>query len=402
MSDHLGDELRRTLHEPTHGRTDDDAFLRRVHTGAARRRLRRRITVVVAAAGVATVALAVPLGLRDGGSVPSEDPVASQSPTEESEPAPEPGTPVEPTDVQVTAVSGVSESQFWVLGRGSCPSGDCAVVGRAEVGAEPEFVVAPGAPDRATTLRMADGGTDGWVVSDETLYATHDGARTWDEITVNTVPAPQVVTVFGGEVWVSGDNESGRTAAAAAPIDSDTFGRTDLAAQLTGQGALNQPAATRTVAGTVYGFMRDRGVPAFTGTTDGEFFASSLTQCQDTSSLSGSDGALWAVCTTDSGFRPMVSDDGGRNWDVLEVDIGPEPLIGAIDGDRAAVSNGIELYVLNDGRLDIATSPDEGDSSRRYTYLGFTSTEVGYLIDDEGQLSRTDNSGASWEPVELP
>jgi len=408
VSDHLDEDLRRVLRERTPVDGDGEALLRRVHTGAARRRTRRRVAIAAAAAGVTTIAVAVPLSLR-GGPASTDDPVASQSPSvpasgPASGPAPRPGTPVEPTGVQVTAVSGVSESEFWVLGRGTCPSGECAVVGRAAPGGEPEFVAAPGTSDRAATLAMAVGGTDGWVVSGQTLYATHDGARSWDDVAVTEVTVPEEVTVLGRRVWVSGADRRGREAVATATIDSDTFVDAGLPVALRDRGTVDEPAATRSEAGTVYGFLRDQAVPTFAGTTDGAAWTTSPTvaQCRDTSSLSGADGALWAVCDTGSGFRPMVSADAGRSWEVVEVDIGPEPVIAAIDGERAAVSTGIALYVLNGTRLDIASAPDEGAGSRRSTYLGFTIGQVGYLVDDGGRLSRTENSGASWQLVELP
>lgn len=218
------------------------------------------------------------------------------------------------------------------------------------------------------------------------------------------------VVASESSVWVtgrSGDEPDARTVVATSPAEEDDFRDARLPRPLSAPATISETALVQSDEGRRFGFLRS-------GTGDAQFVAYQESQqqwqtfetdgCVSAYSLSEASGSLWAICTRDDVNLPMVSADAGESWDVVEVDmdLGGRPRIAAIDSDTAFVSTGIELYVLDGGRLDRADPPTEGAGSATYEYLGFHDGSTGFLIDEDGRLSLTDSGGASWRPVELP
>ena len=416
----LPDDLRRALKTaPARSARTTDDLLARVHVGARRRRTRRTVTVGVVGLAAAAAVFAVAAPLSDWN---TDSPAAAPS-SEEAEETdddttsttlaapPEPGRPTKPTDVRVRSVSATAPEELWVLGDARCPHGDCLVVGHTDdaPNAPLEFTTAPGSASSEDTLRMADNGEDGWVLTDERLYTTHDGARSW---TAATVPMESVddVVVSESSVWAiggSGEEQDGRIAVATAPLGEDELSDAELPPELSGPGTLSEVVMTDGEEGRRFGFLSGgAGAPQFVAAqeSDQSWQAHETEECGYTYSLSASSTSLWAMCGVGSRYVPMVSVDGGETWELVEVDqtLTDASRIAAIDEDTAFLSTGIELYVLEDGQLRIADAPTDGARSKAYDAMGFVDEQTGFIVDSDGVLSRTDSGGSSWEPVELP
>jgi hypothetical protein len=363
----------------------------------------------VAAATV--FAVAAPFGDR-ADDVPAASPTSEGSAEEGAAStraaAPEPGTPVEPTDVRVRSVTAASADEFWVLGDAACPGGECPVIGHTDdaAGSPLTFTTAPGRPGSEVTMRMATNGEDGWVVSDGRLYATHDSTRSWKQVE-SGVGAVEDVVASTATVWLTGRTDpSGAPAVATGPSDADTFTATLVPSALGEPTADSEAVLEEGEQGRRFGFLSAGESPAFVAYEEAgpSWQAYETPGCRSARSLSGTSSALWALCVRTDDAVPMVSTDGGETWEVVEVDmdLGAKPQVAAIDPGTAFVSTGVELYVLNGDRLDRADPPSEGAGSKTYEYMGFGDDRTGFLIDSDGVLSRSDNGGASWEPVELP
>lgn len=261
-------------------------------------------------------------------------------------------------------------------------------------------------PQAGAAVRMAG---DGAAIADGTLFATRDGAPSWAPV---ELPVASVTDVVASEssVWVTGRSGSApdaRTVVATSPAEVDDFRDARLPRPLSAPATISETALVQSDDGRRFGFLRS-------GAGDAQFVAYEESQqqwqtfgtdgCTSAYSLSEASDIMWAVCSRDDGNLPMVSADAGESWDVVEVDmdLGGKPRIAAIDSDTALVSTGIELYVLDSGRLNRADPPTEGAGSATYDYLGFHDDSTGFLIDEDGRLSFTDSGGASWRPVELP
>jgi hypothetical protein len=423
--DDLTDELRRALHRDpaAASRHAEEDLLASVHAGARRRRARRAAAVgaVGALAAGTVLAVALPLTEREpelaaahlsGAEAPESSALSGPAPPADRTPEvlllPRAGrsTPVEPTDVRARAVTAAGPEESWLLGDGDCAGADCVVIGRAEGGdrSPTEFHVGPGRPGSAMTMRMATNGEDGWVVSGGELFATHDSASTWAAVEAPMATVDDVVT-SSSSVWVTGEKE-GRPVVASAPVDEDEFKDAGLPPGLGTIGSEIEPAVTGAAGGETFGFLREGdGAATFVAHHDAKGWASHETpDCREALSLSGTSTALWAICGRGQEFTPMVSADGGLTWDLVEVDkhLGGDSSIAAIDPDRALVHNGFELYLLNGGELLRSDPPAEGAGGKRYDHLSFVDVSTGFLIDAEGVLSRSDNGGTTWEPVDLP
>jgi len=423
--DDLTDELRRVLHRDAavgHRRAQED-LLARVHAGARRRRVRRAAAVgaVGALAAGTVLAVALPLTEREPelaaarlSGADGPDPGASSGLASPGQRTPEvlllprasrSSIPVEPTDVRARAVTASGPDESWLLGEGYCAGADCVVIGHTEGdGSATEFHVGPGRPGSDMTMRMAGNGEDGWVVSDGALFATHDSASTWAPVAAPMATVEDVVS-SDSTVWVTGEKE-GATVVATAPVGQDKLEDARLPDDLSGAGGVSDPVVTQSADGERFGFLRESDGGATFVAYDATGWDSHQTpECRETSSLSGSSTALWAICGDDKGWlTPMVSADGGLTWDLVEVErgLGEDPSIAAIDPERAIVHANDELWLLNGGQLLHADPPSEGAGLKRFDYLGFVDDSTGFLIDSDGVLSRSDNGGFTWEPVDLP
>jgi photosystem II stability/assembly factor-like uncharacterized protein len=145
-----------------------------------------------------------------------------------------------------------------------------------------------------------------------------------------------------------------------------------------------------------------------TDTIDGEFLRTAdgggrwdrgVIGCRP-ADVSATSGAVWALC---GGPRPELvkSSDQGLTWDAepLSWTAPDRPyIVAAIDTDTAFVASDSEGWVVDRS----VPQPVEGLGGGPYSYIGFTSSEVGYVVDTDGNLCRTEDGGRSWESVDLP
>jgi hypothetical protein len=214
------------------------------------------------------------------------------------------------------------------------------------------------------------------------------------------------VVTSAASVWVTGRTRThASTVVATAGSDDDDFREVDMPPELRKSYPLSDTVLTASNQGRLFGYLSpgDPYVEFVAYDEEADSWESYETsECKDAPSLSATETVLWAICTRAEDSVPMVSTDAGQTWEVVEVDgLGDDPRIAAIDGETAFISTGFGLYVLNGDRLNYADPGPEGAGSKRYEQMMFIG-QTGFIVDADGVLSRSDNGGASWEPVELP
>jgi photosystem II stability/assembly factor-like uncharacterized protein len=254
-------------------------------------------------------------------------------------------------------------------------------------------------------VRIAGTGEDGWVARTGQLFATHDAAESWRTVRIPMETVDDVVT-SAASVWVTGRTRThASTVVATAGSDDDDFREVDMPPELRKSYPLSDTVLTASNQGRLFGYLSpgDPYVEFVAYDEEADSWESYETsECKDAPSLSATETVLWAICTRAEDSVPMVSTDAGQTWEVVEVDgLGDDPRIAAIDGETAFISTGFGLYVLNGDRLNYADPGPEGAGSKRYEQMMFIG-QTGFIVDADGVLSRSDNGGTSWEPVELP
>lgn len=356
---------------------------------------------------------------------PVGSPTTSPTPTPTSSasltPVPTP-TPSIPADFVPRSATFISADEGWVLGTTDCGADLCPVIVHTIDGGRTWARIDAPVTTISTAPRLAEGTTGvaqirfadalhGWVYGPE-LWATRDGGRSWDQLTLPEPLAGAPVVALeaaAGHVHIVAAAIDAPPApgfrVASSPIGDDTW---QVAAVRVEIGAGPVPEAQLVVAGSAGWVVSVNRV-----VTDGARLVDGMwgawrPPCAD--SLGPGVLAAWsgtgllAVCDVGllgdpAGEHLYVSTDGGNT--VVERN-------GALPFEAAglvAAATDSAFFVKAVG--DLVASFDAGDtwmtvletgSAVRAGYLGFTTETQGVLIDDTGMFMTRDG-GHTWHQV---
>jgi photosystem II stability/assembly factor-like uncharacterized protein len=354
---------------------------------------------------------------------PTQTPSTSASPTPAPTPtlAPAP-TPSIPADFVPRSATFVSADEGWVLGTTDCGAELCPVILHTVDGARvwarvdtPATTISTAPlPAEGTTgvteIRFADA-LHGWVYGPE-LWATRDGGRSWDQL---TLPEP-----LAGAPVVALEAAAGRVHAVAAaidvppapgfrvassPIDEDAWQVASVRADI---GAGPVPEAQLVVAGSAGWVVSvNRVVTDGARLVDGTWSAW-RPACAD--SLGPAVLAAWsgtgllAVCDVGllgdpAGEHLYVSTDGGATFVERNGALPFEDarFVAAATDSAFFVKAGSELVASFDGG-DTWTTVLATGTAARAGFLDFATETQGTLIDDTGMFMTRDR-GHTWHEV---
>lgn len=434
--DPLEERVRRALHDDRWQLPGDDTMLERVYAGAARRRRRRQVGVGLAAAalvvsGAGVVGYVVgPLG-QDTITTASRDTAhESEAPgrarggsetrtTAESEAEPKarseanpgdmrakerlrsqvPGLAAVPEDFETASFTATAASRFWLLGSTGGGAGVAVTTDGGQTFGLVGRIDARVADDQTTDqdtvhdLRFADD-RNGWAYGGA-LYSTHDGGRSWARVTA--IPGEvDRLEAGGGYAYAlvrSGDDWSlWRTAAG-----DDAWTRLDA--------RLTEPSDLAITESAVVVTQRAEGVTTSVSGPLGEnTFEVWTTPCVPSLSggtLSAGGGSLWLKCPTGTAAEFYYSIDDGRSWEFADVPGSVPPNIASVVAARTADEAVVALpgEIRTAARGSGSDDPEMVDELGEPVYAGFTTPDVGYVLDRSGRLFRTTDGGDTWNLV---
>jgi photosystem II stability/assembly factor-like uncharacterized protein len=433
----LDDLIRRALDAEVADIEPSPDALDRLHAEIARphRSPRGRWTLLAVAASIVVVLVAVavaavdhddqveirPSGQDNGRPTPSTattapPPPTTSTPTSQS-PASGPATPL-PADFLIRSSTWISPQNGWVVGTQSCGSGQCSGVAHTTDQATSwellgDLPVDVGFRRDVTTARIRfANANDGWLSGvGAGLLTTHDGGRTWTQVSVPGVAQPELhgLETAHGVTWalIAPPDQWEETRLYTTRVGSDDWqlvpgAVNDTSTQLTSL-AVNGP--------TVFvSASTDRPV-VFVGSSPGSLVARDLPDdCVAPPLLAPwHEQRLFIVCQNDPaagsiGKHVYVSTDGGQRWERR----GDPPLGGMANGAAAAddstlaitASSGASfLYASHDGGQTWETPLEIGDGGIGLADLGFTTPDIGVAVYGEGQLYRTTDGGHEWTPA---
>jgi hypothetical protein len=432
--DPLEERLRQALRDEAWDLPTDPQLLSRVRAGAARRRRRRSFALAAAAAsvvatgiGVAGVLSSEPATVASGASEAttmmersagghdtstSPDPTTADAKAERAPVTPSPSTthraaptparaPV-PTGFTPASLAAAGAGTVWVLGTSEAPdAADRAVVAVSEDGGA-TFAVAgtigaalapsdtDAGPDTVRRLTFAADGRHGWAYGGA-LWTTHDAGRSWSVIRdipgvverVETDGTSAYALVRDGDVWRLWRSRVGTVDWRTLPVevhDPGTVTVTDRLIALTDRD--------------------DSGTYLLVSTDSGASFTRRTTPCVpelDAGQVTAAGASLWLTCPSGTQQTVHLSTDHGATW--TRVPTGPLPAtateLSARGAREAVVALPGRVMLLGPDGVRHATVPGLGEP----TVADFTTEEVGYLLDVEGNLFRTADGGATWSRV---
>lgn len=420
-SDDLEQQLRRALQGEAR-EIDVESFLSDVHRGSRRRRNRRAIAGSVVAVSVIAVGAygVMASGALDNESTPSANSAATDlTASTTGDESTESTAPTEPTVANGTVKGGTFLSlsatgtthQYVLLARKSsgCGSGGCVEVdttvdaGKTWQGTA-ELDVVPAIPDpydeSVNEVRFAGDGTDGWVYGGA-LRATHDGGATWEQ---PDQPFAGIVTdleAWGDYVYATlYDDPSGSTTMFRSPIGEDAWQGLDLG--MTPSLTTSLVVSQRLVAVLASPTPLSDGNQLLTS-SDGTHWTQSdvCSSGQYPSDLSTTGESLWAVCSDDQRAYAVVTQDRGESWTAVPGEFSPGSLVAARDAKTAVIADAYQtgLTIVAEGTEPArVTAP----GLNQVIPIGFTNPSTGYLKNADGQVLRTTDGGATWQPYPLP
>jgi hypothetical protein len=374
---------------------------------------------------VATVAAVSLAGCAP--TIPAPHPTITASPTPTLEPTPSQPpsaypTPSVPSGFQPTALSAISESDFWVLGSSGCGGTTCPseIIHTVDGGVTFQRIPAPasvflaGSPSGSGkptvgALRFADR-SDGWAFGAGLAWATHDGGAHWSELDANWT-FMQLEPGANGYVYAVVEictNPGSATRCAYRVMRSrssfDSWSTISPPGSPSGRPVIGIHGDTVWV---MY-FGTSPGI-AWTSHDDGGRWVRGTMPCQP--DLGGnfdpvSTTVIWAFCATGMAGGPLVSTNGGASF----VDAGGTGGAFWNGAMVAAVSSRYAFVGAGNSALQVTTNAGQSYRSLpqflNAVWAGFTDAEVGYVIAQDqatntSQLWRTKDAGTTWHVVAL-
>jgi photosystem II stability/assembly factor-like uncharacterized protein len=335
-------------------------------------------------------------------------PPFSQHPTPPSDASP---TPSVPAGFQPSALSAISENEFWVLGTEACTSrcpptilhsDDAGKTFRSIPGPQMVFL-----DSTVLDLRFADR-LNGWAFGSQ-LWATHDGGAHWKQINLG-MTVLQLEPGANGYVYAA--LEACSSTGSSPCVDKIMRTRSNSDAW----SAISVPG--RQTGLSVIGVHGDTlWTMVFAGSSgaewishdDGGSFVRGTMPCEP--DLGGSFdpvsvSVIWAFCATGLSGGPWVSTNGGATFSAAGVGLGKftnGAIVAALSARRAFVVGPGALNETTDGGGDYRLVPQLTGAA----WPGFTDAQVGYVITRDWSsgaagLWRTTNAGTDWSQVSLP
>jgi photosystem II stability/assembly factor-like uncharacterized protein len=353
---------------------------------------------------------------------PTPAPTASESPEPTGSPSAEPTQGAVPADFRPVSITFASADEGWVLGETTCSGTPCALVLRTTDAGRtwaPRTVVPSSRSDAVTTLRFADP-SNGWAFGPKELWRTHDGGRSWAQVTLRGLHDDQTIVAVeadGGLVQAvvldCGPDGCGFV------IETSPVGADDwrLAPVKLPVGGGPVPTAQLVLHGSDGWLIQvNRVVVNGARLVDGEWqeWQPPCLDVQGPAVLAASSATeLVAACNVGEWSDPQgqhlfVSHDGGGTFSQAEA---PLPL-STITGIAAATEAVIAIAGSTDVQSEIQASFDSGRTwtpvfehtpAATFQDLGFTNPNQGVAIvvesDGGSLLLMTRDGGRSWPAV---
>jgi photosystem II stability/assembly factor-like uncharacterized protein len=317
-----------------------------------------------------------------------------------------------PAQFAPQSFTAISELTWWVLGEGTCASGQQSPCGSiiltSDGGRHFTAIHAPAAP-----LVTAEGGTSGYsqirfadthngFAYGPNLYATHDGGGSWHKIDVGG--AVTDLAISSGQVFATVEPASGSGKLMHAPVSSDTWSPVTAAGVVSsglwvqGSNIIVQSGQGTGIGGNV--LVSDDGGQNFTAHPAPSPGLPCLVAAP-------TPPVVWARCATGMNSGVWRSSDGGASFTAV-VSTGlslPNSAPFAAASSSTAVVGYQQLYRTTDNG---STWNQTGPTGIRWAYLGFTDATHGVALGFAGQnatderLYYTTDAGQTYHRVSLP
>ncbi len=319
------------------------------------------------------------------------------------------------------SLSAISDSDFWVLGRAPCATVlGCAseILHTTNGGRSFQRIPAPvtvyltgagaAGPPTVSELRFANA-LDGWAFGNGPAYVTHDGGEHWYELnpgwtfmqiesgangyvyaSVETCPTPNTGT---GCVYSLKRSQADADNWANLAVPGDPAGWPSIGVHGDTIWVMYFDQSTRT---------------AWVSGDDGHLWNRRSMPCEP--DLGGlfdpvSTTVIWAFCATGMEGDAAVSANGGALYATHEgpgTAFGNDSFVGAVSAREAFVAGPGGVEVTTNGGLSYHTLTQPPAA----VWIGFTDTEVGYVISQDQttlatRLWRTTDGGGVWTVVSL-
>jgi photosystem II stability/assembly factor-like uncharacterized protein len=317
-----------------------------------------------------------------------------------------------PTGFAPQSFTAISESTWWLLGTGPCPSGVTARCGSILQTTNGGRAFTPiRAP--AASLVTAEAGTSGYseirfadanngFAYGPDLYATHDGGVSWHHVEVGGTVTD--LAISAGQVFATVEPTSGNGKLMHAPVSGDAWSPIQPAGDVSG-GLWVQGSTVIVQSGQGTGI----GTSVLVSGDGGASFTAHPSPSPGLPCLfaAPTPPVVWARCATGMDSGVWRSTDGGATFTAV-VAGGlslPNSAAFAAASSSTAVVGYQQLYRTTD---DGSTWNRTGPTGIRWAYLGFTDATHGVALGFAGQnatnerLYYTTDAGQTYHRVSLP